>query len=142
MKLLIINGANLNMLGVREREVYGENSYRDLVRFIKETAKNLGVKVVIKQSNIEGKIVNFIQKAYKKYDGIIINAGGYTHTSVSILDALRAVNIKTVEVHLTDIENREEYRKKSYIKEFAEKTFMGEGFLSYKKAIEYFTEKE
>ena len=102
-KILVINGANLNMVGIREKAVYGEKTYRDLVEFIKKSAKERGLKVKIFQSNHEGEIVDEIQKAYCRYDGIIINAGGYTHTSVVIADALKAVNIPTVEVHLTDI---------------------------------------
>lgn len=110
-RILVINGVNLNMLGIREPEKYGKKSYKDLVSFIKDCAAELGQSVCVKQSNCEGEIVGFIQKAYKKYDGIIINAGAYTHTSVAILDALKAVDIPTVEVHLTDIYAREEFRK-------------------------------
>ena len=120
-KILVINGANLNMLGIREKTVYGEKTYRDLVEFIKKSAKERGLKVKIFQSNHEGKIVDEIQKAYCRYDGIIINAGGYTHTSVVIADALKAVDIPTVEVHLTDIYAREEFRKNSFISPVAEK---------------------
>lgn len=109
------------MLGIREKTVYGEKTYRDLVEFIKKSAKERGLKVKIFQSNHEGKIVDEIQKAYCRYDGIIINAGGYTHTSVVIADALKAVDIPTVEVHLTDIYAREEFRKNSFISPVAEK---------------------
>ncbi len=124
------------MLGIREPSIYGKKTYGDLVKYLKTTAKELGVKVKIKQSNYEGKIVTLIQRAYKRYDGIVINAGAYTHTSIAILDALKAVGIKTAEVHLTDIEKREDYRKKSFIGEYAFFTIAGEGFLGYKKALQ------
>lgn len=138
MKLLVLNGPNLNMLGVREPDIYGKEDYKSLVKYIKSNAKNLGVKVTVKQSNIEGKLVTLIQKAKDRYDGIIINAGGYTHTSVAILDALKAVNLLTVEVHLTDIEKREEFRKVSLISEYAERTIVGKGKQGYVDALEYF----
>ena len=141
MKILIINGVNLNMLGVREPNLYGSSTYKDLVKSIKAHAKQKGVKVKCIQSNIEGEICSAIQKAYKKFDGIIINAGAYTHTSIAILDALKAVNIKTVEVHITDINNREEFRKNSYIGLFAEKSIVGKGFKGYNLAIDYLLEK-
>ncbi len=137
-RILVINGVNLNMLGIREPEKYGKKSYKDLVSFIKDCAAELGQSVRVKQSNCEGEIVGFIQKAYKKYDGIIINAGAYTHTSVAILDALKAVDIPTVEVHLTDIYAREEFRKMSYISMAARKTVCGKGFEGYKEAFEFF----
>lgn len=134
--ILIINGPNLNMLGIRESSLYGQKTYCDLKKYLKKTAEKLGVKIKIKQSNYEGEIVTFIQRAYKRYDGIVINAGAYTHTSIAILDALKAVGIKTAEVHLTDIATREEYRKKSFIKEYAFFSVAGEGFSGYEKAIE------
>ena len=137
-RILVINGVNINMLGIREPEKYGKKSYKDLVSFIKDCAAELGQSVCVKQSNCEGEIVGFIQKAYKKYDGIIINAGAYTHTSVAILDALKAVDIPTVEVHLTDIYAREEFRKMSYISMAARKTVCGKGFEGYKEALEFF----
>ncbi len=137
-RILVIHGVNLNMLGIREPEKYGKKSYKDLVSFIKDCAAELGQSVCVKQSNCEGEIVGFIQKAYKKYDGIIINAGAYTHTSVAILDALKAVDIPTVEVHLTDIYAREEFRKMSYISMAARKTVCGKGFEGYKEALEFF----
>ncbi|MEG1528758.1 MAG: type II 3-dehydroquinate dehydratase [Clostridia bacterium] len=136
-KLLVINGVNLNMLGIREKTLYGSESYQMLEEYIKKSAEELEVEVEIFQSNFEGEIVECIQKAYGKFDGIVINAGAYTHTSVAILDALKAVNIKTVEVHLTDINAREEFRKISYISYFAEKQIVGEGFYGYKRALEY-----
>lgn len=138
MKILVINGVNLNMLGIREKSVYGDKSFKDLICFIKREAKAANIKVKCYQSNYEGKIVTVIQKAYKKFDGIIINPGAYTHTSVAILDALKAVDISTVEVHLTDIYNREDFRKFSYISLYAAKVIAGKGFLGYKEALEYF----
>lgn len=134
-KILVINGANLNMLGIREREVYGDKSYKDLVRYIRDCGKTLGVKVKVRQSNCEGRIVCEIQKAYGKFDGIVINAGAYTHTSVAILDALKAVNIPTVEVHLSDVFAREDFRKISYISQYAKATICGKGFDGYKEAM-------
>lgn len=138
MKILVINGVNLNMLGIREIELYGNKTYTDLVSFIKAEAKKRNVKVICYQSNYEGDIVTAIQNAYQKFDGIIINAGAFTHTSVAILDALKAVNIPTVEVHLTDINSREEFRKLSYISMYAQKVICGKGFDGYKEALEFF----
>jgi len=137
MKVLVINGANLNMLGIREPAIYGNNTYKDLVKYIKSNAKELDIKATVKQSNIEGEIVTYIQKAYQKYDYIILNAGGYTHTSVVIKDAIKAVKIKTIEVHLTNINEREEFRKVDLIKDECVATFMGKGFESYKDALKY-----
>lgn len=138
MKLLIINGPNLNMLGIREPELYGPNSYESLADFVGALCKSYKMDCEIFQSNHEGEIIDKIQDAYKKADGIIINAGAYTHTSLAIADALRAVGIPVAEVHLTDISKREEYRRFSYIAEVASARFMGEGFVSYKKAVEFF----
>jgi len=138
MNILVINGVNLNMLGVREKALYGSKTYDDLVSYIFTEAKKLKIEAACFQSNYEGEIVETIQKAYKKYDGIIINAGAHTHTSIAILDALKAVNIETVEVHLTDISAREEFRKHSYISLFAKKTICGKGFEGYKEALEHF----
>lgn len=139
--ILVINGPNLNMVGIREKNLYGSNTFKDLQKYIKQSAKELGLKIKLFQSNSEGDIVTKIQKAYKKFDGIVINAGAYTHTSVAILDALKAVSIPTCEVHLTDINNRDEFRKKSYISLYAEKNIVGKGFLGYKEALEYFANK-
>ena len=138
MKLLVINGVNLNMLGKREPDLYGKKDYKALVQFIKTTAKALSVKVKCFQSNSEGAICTAIQKAYGKFDGIIINAGAYTHTSIAILDALKAVNLPTVEVHLTDIHQREDFRHKSFVSLYAEKVIAGKGFDGYKEALEHF----
>lgn len=137
-KILVINGVNLNMLGIREPDKYGNRSYADLEDYIRLCAKELNLRAVVKQSNSEAKIVDMIQRAYKKFDGIVINAGAYTHTSVAILDALKAVCIPTVEVHLTDINAREEFRRLSYISLVAQKTICGKGFEGYKEALEFF----
>ena len=139
-KVLVVNGANLNMLGIREPDLYGRADYGALKKFIQEEAAFLGMQVEIVQSNYEGEIVGFIQNALGVFDGIVINAGGYTHTSVVILDALKAVGLPTVEVHLTDIYSREEFRRFSYISLYAEKTIAGKGFNGYKEALEYLNE--
>lgn len=135
MKILIINGPNLNMLGLREPEIYGKQSYSSLRELIDESCRELGVEHEIFQSNHEGVIVDKIQDAYGKFDGIVINPAAYTHTSVAILDALKAVSIPTVEVHISDINSRDEFRKHSYISLAAFKTVMGLGFEGYKVAI-------
>lgn len=127
------------MLGIREKNIYGSKSYDDLVNFIKSAASENGVKTEFFQSNHEGDIVDRIQKAYfENFDGIIINPAAYTHTSIAILDALKAVSIKTVEVHLSDISLRESFREKSLISQACEKTIMGKGFEGYKEALNYF----
>ena len=136
MKILVINGPNLNMLGIREKELYGDKTYASLLKLIKNYAKEKGVKVDFYQSNCEGEIVSRIQKAFNKYDGIVINPAGYTHTSVAILDALKAVDIPTVEVHITDVNNREDYRKISFVREYAFITISGKGFDGYLMAID------
>ena len=122
MKILVINGPNLNMLGIREKNIYGDKDYKALISFIKKSAKEKGVKVKCYQSNYEGAIVTEIQRAYKKFDGVVINPGAYTHTSVAILDALKAVNIPTVEVHISAVNEREDFRQISYVGKFAFKT--------------------
>lgn len=141
VKILVINGANLNMLGIREPELYGKRDYKALVEVVETHAARRGVSVTVTQSNSEGEIVTFIQKAYGIFDGIVINAGGYTHTSVVILDALKAVGLPTVEVHLTDIHSREKFRDFSYISLYAEKFIAGKGFDGYLEAIDYLVEK-
>ncbi len=141
MKILVINGVNLNMLGIREPELYGKNDYRALIKKIKSTAKRLNLRVRCFQSNYEGKIVETIQRAYKKYDGIVINPGAFTHTSVAILDALKAVNVPTAEVHLTNVNEREEFRKRSFVSLYAEKIIVGKGTDGYAEALEYFAAK-
>lgn len=137
MKILVINGVNLNMLGIREPEIYGKNTLKSLVKNIKRYAKEQKVCVKTFQSNYEGEIVGAIQKAYGKYQGIVINPGAYTHTSIAILDALKSVNIPTVEVHISDVNSREDFRKVSYVSLFASKVIAGEGFDGYNRAIDY-----
>lgn len=141
MKILVINGANLNMLGIREKSLYGDKNYKSLVKFIKKNAKEKGVKVKCYQSNYEGDIVSAIQRAYNKYAGIVINPGAYTHTSIAILDALKSVNIPTVEVHITEVNEREEYRKISFVKEYAFLTITGKGFDGYIEGIDTLIKK-
>ncbi|MBO5712812.1 MAG: 3-dehydroquinate dehydratase, partial [Clostridia bacterium] len=136
MKILVINGVNLNILGVREPDLYGKKDYKALVNFIKASAKEEGVKVKCYQSNSEGDICTAIQKAYMRYDGIVINAGAYTHTSVAILDALKSVDLPTVEVHISKVDEREEFRKISYVSLFAFKTIKGRGFDGYADAMD------
>jgi 3-dehydroquinate dehydratase-2 len=129
------------MLGIREPEIYGKNSYQDLLNLLTQTASNLNIEIEHYQSNHEGCIVDKIQDAYNKFQGIIINPAAYTHTSIAILDALKSVGIPTVEVHLSDINTREEFRKFSYISLYAEKTICGKKFEGYKEAILYLKEK-
>lgn len=138
MKILVINGPNLNMLGIREPDIYGAQSFSALEEFIRKSASELSIDVTLYQSNHEGAIVDVIQAAYNNYDGIIINPAAYTHTSVAILDALKAVAIPTVEVHLSDINTREEFRKHSYVSLIAKKTICGLGFEGYREALKYF----
>ncbi len=138
MKLLVINGPNLNMLGIREPAIYGKQDFAALQDYIRTSAAELGHDVTLFQSNHEGEIVDIIQAAYGVYEGIIINPAAYTHTSVAILDALKAVGLPTVEVHLSDINSREEFRRHSYISLAAAKTICGLGFEGYRKALEYF----
>lgn len=141
MKILVINGANLNMLGIREPSLYGKSDYKALVKKVKAHAVEKKVKVRFFQSNSEGCIVTAIQRAYRKIDGIVINAGAYTHTSIAILDALKAVAIPAAEVHITDIANREDFRKISYVSYYAEKTVVGKGIDGYLDAMDYLIEK-
>ena len=137
MNILVINGPNLNMLGVREPDIYGRKTYSDLVALIENHCREKGVTVEIFQSNHEGAIVEKIQNAYKKFDGIVINPAAYTHTSVAILDALKAVGIRTVEVHISDVSAREDFRRISYVRLYAEKTITGLGFDGYLRAIDH-----
>lgn len=136
MKVLVINGVNLNMLGIREPKIYGNENYSALIKFIKRSAKERGIKVKCFQSNFEGAIVTAIQRAYKKYDGIVINPGAFTHTSVAILDALKSVDIPTAEVHISDVNSREDFRKISFVSYFAFKTISGKGFSGYAEALD------
>lgn len=135
MKILVINGPNLNMLGIREPDIYGRKTYDDLLSYIKEEAEKLGVTVEFYQSNHEGDIVDKIQSAYGNTDGIVINPAAYTHTSIAIPDALKAVGIPTVEVHISDISSREAFRRVSYVSPVALKTIAGKGFEGYILAI-------
>ncbi len=136
MKLLIINGPNLNFLGIREVEHYGNRTYQDLCHLISEHGKKIGVEVEIYQSNHEGDLVDAIQAAYQKVDGIVINPAAYTHTSVAILDAVKAVSIPTVEVHISKVSEREEFRQISYIRQVAIATIAGKGFEGYLEAMD------
>ena len=142
MKLLIINGPNLNMLGVREPEIYGSQSYEKLVRLIQRHAAEIGVEAAVFQSNHEGAIVDRIQQAYfDGVDGIVINPAAYTHTSVAILDALKAVSIPTVEVHISAVDQREDFRQVSYVRRAAIATISGKGFAGYLEAMDLLKER-
>lgn len=135
MKLLVINGPNLNMLGIREPDIYGKETYDDLCALIEDHAKILGVEVEIYQSNHEGDLVDKIQAAYDNFDGIVINPAAYTHTSVALLDALKSVGIPTVEVHISDVSRREDFRQISYVREACLATITGHGFNGYLEAM-------
>lgn len=137
MKLLIINGPNLNMIGIRNKEIYGLMSYKDLCINIKRYASSFNHTVKFYQSNHEGKIIDFIQKNYNKFDGYIVNLGAYTHYSYAIRDALEIVKAPIVEIHLSDITNREDFRKISVISDIVKERFYGEGIKSYEKAIDF-----
>jgi 3-dehydroquinate dehydratase-2 len=135
MKVLIINGPNLNFLGIREKGVYGNTTYEEMCSYLYKEGKQLQVHIDIVQSNIEGEIINFIQDAYDKYDGIIINAGAYTHYSIAIYDAIKSVSINTIEVHLSNIYAREEFRQKSVIAPACNGQICGFGKYGYVMAI-------
>ena len=137
MKILVINGPNLNMLGVREPGIYGKSSFADLLSLLEDTAQELGIAVEQYQSNHEGDLVDKIQWAYGKVDGIVINPAAYTHTSVAILDALKAVSIPAVEVHISDVDARESFRQISYAGLACCKTIKGHGLDGYREAILY-----
>ncbi|MCI7020438.1 MAG: type II 3-dehydroquinate dehydratase [Clostridiales bacterium] len=141
MKILVINGPNLNMLGIREPGIYGKNTFSDLLALLEETGKELGVEVEQYQSNHEGDLVDKIQWAYGKIDGIVINPAAYTHTSVAILDALKAVSIPAVEVHISDVDARESFRQISYAGMACVKTIKGHGFQGYREAMQYLVEQ-
>ena len=136
MKILVINGPNMNMLGLREPEIYGNSTYLDLVKLIETFCTEKGIEVSFFQSNHEGYIIDEIQSAYNNFDGIVINPAAYTHTSIAIADAIKAVGIDSVEVHLSDISMREEYRKISYSSSACIKTIYGKGFNGYIEAVE------
>ena len=142
MKLLVINGPNLNMLGIREPDIYGRQTYKDLVDYVNQICARKGIACEVFQSNHEGDIVDKIQAAYGNTDGIVINPAAYTHTSVAILDALKAVGLPAVEVHLSDVNAREEFRHISYAGMACEKSFIGMGFEGYRAAIQYLTGKQ
>ena len=137
MNILVINGPNLNMLGIREPDIYGKQNYETLVKMIEKKAKELCVEVSVYQSNHEGCIVDEIQKAYGNFDGIVINPAAYTHTSVAIPDAIKAVGIPTAEVHISDINSREEFRRHSYTSCACILTIAGKGFDGYLEAMEH-----
>lgn len=141
MKILVINGPNINMLGIREPGVYGKQTFQDLLHLLEETGRSLGVSVTQFQSNHEGAIVDTIQAAYGIYDAIVINPAAYTHTSVAILDALKAVSIPAVEVHISDVDSREAFRQISYPGLYCEKTIKGQGIDGYRQAIHYLKDK-
>lgn len=143
MKILVLNGPNINFLGIREPEIYGGNTYNELVQMITDYAVTKSVKVEFYQSNHEGDLVDAIQKAYfDKVDGIVFNPAAYTHTSVAILDALKATSIPTVEVHISDVLSREDFRQISYIRQIAKTTISGKGFAGYIEAIDYLLNME
>ena len=134
-KILVLNGPNLNLLGIREPNLYGKSTYSDLIRFVEDAAKKLDVEVTVLQSNHEGTLVDHIQAALGVYDGIVLNPAAYTHTSIALLDALKAVSLPTVEVHLTDVNAREEFRKISYVLHACIATISGHGFDGYAEAL-------
>ena len=141
MRILVLNGPNINMLGIREPGIYGKNTFADLLELLKETGSRLGIEVSQFQSNHEGDLVDKIQWAYGKIDGIVIYPAAYTHTSVAILDALKAVSIPAVEVHISDVDSREAFRQISYPGLACEKTIKGQGLDGYRQAIVYLAEK-
>lgn len=141
MKILVLNGPNINMVGIREPGIYGKQTFADLLQLLDDTAKELGVELEQFQSNHEGALVDKIQESYGKVDGIVINPAAYTHTSVAILDALKAVAIPAVEVHISDVDARESFRQVSYAGMYCEKTVKGQGLQGYAVAMRYLWEK-
>ena len=139
MKILVLNGPNLNLLGLREPAIYGDRNYETLVGMIQEKARELQITVEVRQTNHEGVLVDWIQQAYGVFDGIVINPAAYTHTSVAILDAVKAVSIPTVEVHISDVSAREAFRQVSYIRSACVATIAGHGFQGYLEAMELLT---
>ena len=137
MNILVINGPNLNMLGIREPEIYGKTTYADLCALIEAHAEKLGVTVTLYQSNHEGDLVDAVQQAYGRQDAVVINPGAYTHTSVALLDALKAVGLPAVEVHISDPDAREKFRKISYVRAACVKTIKGHGLNGYLEAMDY-----
>lgn len=142
MNILVINGPNINMLGIREPDIYGRETFENLCNKIENYAKEKNINVKLYQSNHEGDLVDEIQAAYQKFDGIVINPGAYTHTSVALLDAVKAVGIKTVEVHISDVASREDFRQISYIRKAAIATVAGLGTDGYLKAVDILLESE
>ena len=142
MKLLVLNGPNLNLLGLREPELYGSRTYADLVEHCAKVAAEAGVSVEVRQTNHEGTLVDWIQEARGTFDAIVLNAAAYTHTSVAVLDAIKAVRVPVAEVHLTEPKEREDFRRVSYVGMVAERTFSGRGFESYSDAIRHFAGKK
>ena len=141
MKILVINGPNLNMLGIREPDIYGKSTFADLLRLLEQRSAEYAVAIEQYQSNHEGALVDKIQQAYGQADGIIINPAAYTHTSVALLDALKAVGIPAVEVHISDVSSRESFRQVSYVGLACEKTIKGQGLDGYRQAIAFLVEK-
>ncbi len=141
MRILIINGPNINMLGIREPDIYGKNTYADLCKMITDYADEKGVEIKLFQSNHEGDIVDEIQAALGNFDGIVINPAAYTHTSVAILDALKSVALPAVEIHISDVSAREDFRQISYAGMACEKSFIGLGFDGYLRGIDYLMNK-
>ena len=143
MKILVLNGPNLNMLGIREPDIYGASTYDDLISMITAHCEEKGIEVKCLQSNHEGDLVDYIQQAYfDKFDGIVINPGAYTHTSVALLDALKAVQIPAVEVHISKVNEREAFRQISYVSYYCSKTITGKGFDGYIEAIDFLNGEE
>ncbi len=142
MKIRVINGPNINMLGVREPDIYGRVTYNDLVEMITKHAEEIGVEVDVLQSNHEGDLVDYIQDCYGKIDGIVINPGAYTHTSIAILDAAKSVSVPTVEVHISAVEKREDFRQVSYIRKACCNTITGHGVNGYLEAMDYLLEEQ
>ena len=142
MKILVINGPNLNMLGIREPDHYGRETYADLVKKIEDHAATRDVEVKCLQSNHEGDLVDYIQSAYGAFDGIVINPGAYTHTSIAILDAVKSVSVPTVEVHVSKVDEREEFRRVSYIRAACIATVSGHGTDGYLEAVDLLIEKQ
>ncbi len=137
MKILVVNGPNINMLGIREPEIYGKETYKTLCEKIENYAKEKGIEISLFQSNCEGDLVTAIQNTYKKFDGIVINPAAYTHTSVAILDAVKAVGVPTVEVHISDVSSREDFRQISFIRAACVKTISGRGTDGYLEAMDF-----
>lgn len=141
MKILVINGPNINMLGIREPGIYGNENFKTLCENVKRRAMELGVEVELFQSNHEGSLVDEIQRAYGRIDGIVINPGAYTHTSIALLDALKAVGIPTVEVHISAVEKREDFRQVSFVRAACVKTITGHGIKGYEEAMQFLVEE-